>query len=145
MSNKYWVFAKSLNVEINVEFEHPAALDDLADKFAKAVDGSHKSGESQVFDRACQMLPNDGHGECASAYKSKLLLDSIDTWLLTQPTLVNVRKRSLIPIVLQRQTLADGLARYLTQLGLERRHKVKTISDLLNGKDDTTPAAETRQ
>ena len=79
------------------------------------------------------------------AVKSKLLLDSIDTWLLTQPTLVNVRKRSLIPIVLQRQTLADGLARYLTQLGLERRHKVKTISDLLNGKDDTTPAAETRQ
>ena len=79
------------------------------------------------------------------AVRSKLLLDSIDTWLLTQPTLVNVRKRSLIPIVLQRQTLADGLARYLTQLGLERRHKVKTISDLLNGHDDTTPAAETRQ
>jgi len=70
------------------------------------------------------------------AVKSKLLLDSIDTWLLTQPTLVNVRKRSLLPVVLQRQTLADGLARYLTQLGLERRHKVKTISDLLNGHND---------
>ncbi len=79
------------------------------------------------------------------AVKSKLLLDSIDTWLLTQPTLVNVRKRSLIPIVLQRQTLADGLARYLTQLGLERRHKVKTITDLLNGHDETRPETETRQ
>ena len=79
------------------------------------------------------------------AVRSKLLLDSIDTWLLTQPTLVNVRKRSLIPIVLQRQTLADGLARYLTQLGLERRHKVKTINDLLNGHDDATPAVEARQ
>jgi hypothetical protein len=79
------------------------------------------------------------------AVKSKLLLDSIDTWLLTRPTLVNVPKRSLIPIVLQRQTLADGLARYLTQLGLERRHKVKTITDLLNGHDETSRETETRQ
>ena len=79
------------------------------------------------------------------AVKSKLLLDSIDRWLLTQPTLVNARKRSLLPVVLQRQTLADGLARYLTQLGLERRHKVKTISDLLNGQDDAPPVIETRR
>jgi hypothetical protein len=64
--------------------------------------------------------------------KSKLLLDSIDAWLLTQPSLINKRKRSLIPVVLQRQTLADGLARYLAQLGLERRRKVKTLHDILN-------------
>ena len=31
------------------------------------------------------------------AVKSKLLLDSIDNWLLTQRTLVNARKRSLLP------------------------------------------------
>lgn len=79
------------------------------------------------------------------AVRSKLLLDSIDAWLLTQSTLVNARKRSLIPVVLQRQTLADGLARYLTQLGLERRHKVKTITDLLNGHDEARPETETRQ
>ena len=78
------------------------------------------------------------------AVKSKLLLDSIDAWLLIQPSLVNARKRTLIPVVLQRQTLADGLARYLSQLGLERRHKVKTISDLLNG-DTEQPQDETRQ
>jgi hypothetical protein len=57
------------------------------------------------------------------AVKSKLLLDSIDAWLLTRPSLINARKRSLIPVLLQRQTLADGLARYLAQLGLERRQK----------------------
>ena len=56
------------------------------------------------------------------AVKSKLLLDSIDAWLLMQPSLVNARKRSLLPVVIQRQALADGLARYLSQLGLERRH-----------------------
>jgi hypothetical protein len=78
------------------------------------------------------------------ACKSKLLLDSVDAWLMTQPRLVNARKRSLIPVVLQRQTLADGLARYLSQLGLERRQKVKTITDLLNG-DTDQPESNARQ
>jgi hypothetical protein len=65
------------------------------------------------------------------AVKSKLLLDSIDAWLLTQPTLINKRKKALLPVVLQRQTLADGLARYLAQLGLERRHRVKAVHEIL--------------
>lgn len=55
------------------------------------------------------------------AVKSKLILDSIDSWLLTQPSLVNARKRSLLPAVRERQALADGLMRYLVALGLERR------------------------
>lgn len=57
------------------------------------------------------------------AAKSKLLLDSIDAWLLTRPTLINARKKSLLPVVRERQALADGLARYLTTLGLERRQR----------------------
>ena len=57
------------------------------------------------------------------ATKTKLLLDSIDAWLLTQPSLVNKRNRSLIPVVRERQQLADALARYLGQLGLERKAK----------------------
>jgi len=77
------------------------------------------------------------------AVRSKIMLDSIDAWLLTQPSLINARKRSLIPVVLQRQTLADGLARDLSQLGLERRHKVKTLHDLLtsDAENDHKPAA----
>src|SRR5262245_33628045 len=79
------------------------------------------------------------------AVRSKIMLDSIDAWLLTQPSLINARKRTLIPVVLQRQTLADGLARYLSQLGVERRHKVKTLHDILNAPDKSenhdTPAA----
>jgi len=57
------------------------------------------------------------------AVKTKLLLDSIDTWLLKQPSLVNARRRAVLPVVLQRQHLAESLARSLTQLGLERRPK----------------------
>jgi hypothetical protein len=31
--------------------------------------------------------------------RRKLMLDSIDAWLLKRPSLVNVRKRSLLPVV----------------------------------------------
>jgi hypothetical protein len=55
------------------------------------------------------------------AVKTKLLLDSADAWLLSQPSLVNARQRRLVAAVLQRQRLADALARYLALLGLKRR------------------------
>jgi hypothetical protein len=70
------------------------------------------------------------------AVKSKLLLDSIDAWLLTQKTLINKRKKALLPVVLQRQTLADGLARYLAQLGLERKAKLMSLQDILAQSDE---------
>ena len=80
------------------------------------------------------------------ACKSKFLLDSIDGWLLTQDTLIVGRRKAktIMPVVIQRQQLADGLAKYLNMLGLERRHKVKTVTDLLNG-DTEQPQADTRQ
>jgi hypothetical protein len=62
------------------------------------------------------------------AVTTKLLLGGIDSWLLRQPSLINACKRCLFPVVLQRQQLADALARYMTQLGLECR--VKEVRDL---------------
>ena len=77
--------------------------------------------------------------------KSKLMVDSIDAWLLTQPSLINARKRSLLPAVRERQQLADGLARYLGQLGLERRTKeVPSLTEYLNtryGSPETSPGS----
>ncbi len=77
--------------------------------------------------------------------KSKLMLDSIDAWLLTQRSLINARKRSLLPAVRERQQLADGLARYLGQLGLERRTKeVPSLTEYLNtkyGSPETSPSS----
>jgi len=68
------------------------------------------------------------------AVKSKLMLDSIDVWLLTQPSLVNSRKRSLLPVVKERQALADGLARYLAQLGLKRVSRDLSLDDYIKQK-----------
>jgi hypothetical protein len=40
------------------------------------------------------------------AVTNKLLLDSLDGWLLQQDSLVNQRRRAVYPIVLQRKTVA---------------------------------------
>ena len=57
------------------------------------------------------------------AVKTKLMLDSVDAWLLTRPSIVDKRRRAVLPIVRERQQLADALSRYLQVLGLERRSK----------------------
>lgn len=62
------------------------------------------------------------------AATTRLILDSIDGWLATQPTLIDRRKRALLPVVRERQTLADALVRYLSALGLER--KAREVTDL---------------
>ena len=57
------------------------------------------------------------------AVKTKLMLDSVDAWLLTRSSIVDKRRRALLPIVRERQQLADAIARDLQVLGLERRSK----------------------
>lgn len=75
------------------------------------------------------------------AVKTKLLLDSVDAWLLQQPSLINLRKRSVHPVVLQRQQLADSLIRAMVQLGLERKAKVlPSLTEYLNGSNKEKPA-----
>ncbi len=64
--------------------------------------------------------------------RTKLLLDSLDAWLLQQRSLVNSRKRSVIPALISRTQLSDSLARYLGTLGLQRRAKpTKGLHELL--------------
>jgi hypothetical protein len=54
------------------------------------------------------------------ACRTKAIVDAADAWLLSQPSIVNKKRRALLPIVMQRQTLCDSLARLLSQLGLSR-------------------------
>jgi len=58
------------------------------------------------------------------AVKTKLILDSIDSWLLSQPTLINKRTRGVLPVVRDRQALVATLRGLLSDLGLQRRTKV---------------------
>jgi hypothetical protein len=70
------------------------------------------------------------------AVRTKLLLDSVDAWLLTQPSLINKRARALLPVVRERQQLADSLARYLTMLGLERRRRTLSFAQAIEAAPD---------
>ncbi|WP_447979025.1 hypothetical protein [Candidatus Nitrospira bockiana] len=66
------------------------------------------------------------------ATKTHLLLSSIDRFLLQQDSLIHKTKRQLFPVVVQRQQLADSLARYMNQLGLKRRPKpTSSLGDYL--------------
>jgi hypothetical protein len=70
------------------------------------------------------------------AVRSKLMLDTVDNWILAQDSLVNKSKRAVLPVVVQRQQLADGLARYLSMLGLERKVKTKTLDEILDESEE---------
>jgi hypothetical protein len=54
------------------------------------------------------------------AVRASLLLDHVDAWLFEQRSLINARRKTLLPVLIQRQVLADHLARLLDKLGLER-------------------------
>src|SRR5580700_9712537 len=58
------------------------------------------------------------------ASRTKLCLDMIDGWVLSCDSIVNKRKKSLIPALKERQVLVDSLARLLSQLGLQRQAKL---------------------
>ena len=121
----------------------------LIDLGSKAIDGRSSVGVALRRWKADLVQDLGGDDSISTqqetlielAVRSKIMLDSIDACLLTQPSLINASKRTLIPLVLQRQTLADGLARYLSQLGLERRRKVKTLQDLRTADPNTDKPA----
>ncbi len=72
--------------------------------------------------------------------KRYVMLETIDGWIFTQPSLLNKRTRSLYPIVLQRQTIADGMIRCLERLGLQRKaKKIPSIQDYIKQSGSNQP------
>jgi len=66
------------------------------------------------------------------ATQTYVMLSSVDRFLIEQPSLINKSRR--VPVVQQRQALADALARYMGQLGLKKRSRpVGTLASLLAG------------
>jgi hypothetical protein len=64
--------------------------------------------------------------------RTRLLVENIDSFILAQPSLVNKKRRSIYPIVRERQHLVDSLARMLGQLGLQRMPKdMGSLADYL--------------
>jgi hypothetical protein len=72
--------------------------------------------------------------------RQKMLLDSVDAWLLRQPSIIDKRRRQLIPAVAQRQVLADGLLRHLAALGLARVAREAKLADYLKRGEPWPPS-----
>jgi hypothetical protein len=69
------------------------------------------------------------------AVRTKLFIDHIDLFLMEQQSLVNKKRRSLYPVVQQRNSLVNTLANLLSQLGLKRREKPeKSLAEYLEEK-----------
>src|SRR5262245_23400800 len=47
------------------------------------------------------------------AARASMLLDHVDAWLFEQRRLINARSKTLLPVLVQRQALAEHLARLL--------------------------------
>src|SRR5262245_28638816 len=62
------------------------------------------------------------------AVRTRLYVDHVDAFLIAQPSLINKKRKTLLPVLRERQALADGLARVLGQLGLERRVPPRRVS-----------------
>jgi len=78
------------------------------------------------------------------AARASLLVDHVDAWLFEQRSLINARARTLLPVLVQRQALADHLARLLDRLGLDRvPQRVPTLTEYLaRRRDGERPNAE---
>lgn len=121
--------------------------------------GSHvldgRSSISKALDDLRTALVNDlGGPEAISkqqdiiiglALRTHLLLESLDAFIFTMSSPVNKRKRGLYPVVRERQHLADSLAKYMAQLGLEKRAKpIPTLQEYLASEESAAANEEAR-
>ena len=70
------------------------------------------------------------------ATRTRLYVDGLDVFLLEQPSLIVGRgkRKTVLPVLLERQRLADSLVSVLGRLGLERRARpIVSASDYLRG------------
>ena len=119
----------------------------------KAIDRRMMAARTALSWRAELLEDLGGEAEVSAAQlalvdvavRTRLYLDHVDAVLMERGSLV-IRGRRLLPLVEQRQRLADGLARMLAQLGLERRAKpVPSLRDFLKSPGPTPdPPAQDR-
>ena len=77
------------------------------------------------------------------AVRTKLLVDSVDAYVLAMPSPVNRQKRALFAVVKERQALVGQLQSLLRDLGLERKARdVQDLDSYLRERAERAAAAE---
>jgi hypothetical protein len=66
------------------------------------------------------------------ATRSRLIVEHLDAFLLSQKSLIDRRKRSVYPVVQARNSAANALVNHLCALGLGKREKpVKSLAEYI--------------
>lgn len=104
------------------------------------LDGRTRLGKALAVWRS-DLLADLGGAETISAQRlalvdlavrTKLLVDSVDAYVLAMPSPVNKKRRQLFAVVVQRQALVGQLQSLLRDLGLERKaREVPTLADYI--------------
>src|SRR5262245_43385268 len=77
------------------------------------------------------VLSAQEHAVLDIVVRLKLMLDSIDAWILEQPSMVHQRKRALLPVIRERNALSDSFVKHLSTLGLKRvTQKIDIVAEL---------------
>jgi len=122
-----------------------AARRALMEYGSRAIDGRSTVGRELAAWRRSYITDLGGDDAIGTAQRTlverasmtHMLICSIDAWIAAQPTIVSRRKRALYPIILQRQSLLDSLARLLSMLGLERKPKpIQSLQEYLSSKEN---------
>jgi len=68
--------------------------------------------------------------------RTQLYVAHVDNFIMEQPSLVNRRRKAIVPILRERQVLVDSLARLLNQIGLERVPvRIPSLAEYLEKKE----------
>jgi hypothetical protein len=114
-------------------------IDEVASRGGRIIDARTRVGRAMLAWRAELVQDLGGQGQLSTqqtaivdvAVRTWLLLDSVDSWMVRQPSLIDKRKRALHPIVQQRTQPADALVRYLTALGLKKQSRQASLQEFL--------------
>lgn len=117
------------------------AVNELAARGLSPIDEDTETGKALMQWRGALVQDLGGEGSLSTQQsyiveltcRLRLMLDSIDAWLLAQPSLINKQRRQLYPVVQQRTALADSLVKSLETLGLKRQARDVTLRDVLEG------------
>lgn len=69
--------------------------------------------------------------------RTKLFLDSIDLWLMQQASIINRQKKTALPILATRNSMANTLASLLDRVGLARRDPpMKSLTEFIAEREE---------
>jgi hypothetical protein len=99
-----------------------------------------------IFEKAHAIYKDGGGREQFSELKrdltghyviTDLLLQQLNVYLLDQPSLVNKRKKTVLPILLERNRLIETLMKLASAIGIERTPTpVLSLQEYLAGKEE---------